>query len=252
MPARERLDRRAGWATAPRSGPWPAPGPGPLVRYRLSGSPPAGRFWPAASLAPGGWPRHRSRPAAAPPPRGASSDGGSRAAARSRKPASRLTGPGGLATQTEHLISGRSSRKEASPQEQKRRTPPGTAGPFPRQAEEPYAKKTNPDSQKRRALPPPAGEHHVPPSRGELYPAEWRRAKPGRRQTPYPRMRGGPDLRQAGKEHTPARKVASRPQWAGDHLRLPRSGLRRWPVQPTPLAGIKESGRAGSPPSCRP
>ena len=138
------------------------------------------------------------------------------------------------------------------PQEQKRRTPPSRAGPFPRQAEELYAEETNPDSQKRRALPPPAGEHHVPPSRGELYPAEWRRAKPGRRQTPYPRMRGGPDLRQAGKEHTPARKVASRPQWAGDHLRLPRSGLRRWPVQPTPLAGIKESGRAGSPPSCRP
>jgi hypothetical protein len=124
--------------------------------------------------------------------------------------------------------------------------------PFPVKQRSHTPKKTNPDSQKRRALPPPAGEDHVPPSRGELYPAEWRRAKPGRRQAPYPCMRGGPDLRQPGKDHTPPRKVASRPQWVGGHLRLPRSGLRRWPVQPTPLAGIKESGRAGSPPSCRP
>jgi len=84
------------------------------VRYRLSRSPPAGPFLPAASLAPGGWPRHRSRPTAAPPPRGASSDRASRAAARSRKPASRLTEPGGPAKQTEHLISGRSQREEGS------------------------------------------------------------------------------------------------------------------------------------------
>jgi hypothetical protein len=39
MPARERLDPRAGRATAPHTGPWPASGPGTLVRYRLSRSP---------------------------------------------------------------------------------------------------------------------------------------------------------------------------------------------------------------------
>ena len=160
MPARERLDLRAGRATASRPGAWAAPGPEPVVRYRLWRSPPPGQFLPAASRARGRWLRHRPRPAAARPAHGTSGDGASRAAVRCRTPASRLTCSGGAAQQTEHL------------------TYP--AGP-----------------NERRVIPP-------------------------------------------------KKKVASRAQWAGGHLRLPRS------VRPAQQAGLKESGRTASPPSCRP
>ena len=229
MPARERLDRRAGRPTAPRSGPWPTPGPGPRVRHRLSRSPPAGRFLPAASLAPGRWPRHRSRSAVASPPRSASSDRASRAAARSRKPASRLIEPGGPAKQTEQLISGRSQREEGSirknksalpPIAEKDLSPPNRGGPS---AEEDTVRPAEEEGAAQ-----PADEDHVPPGKGGVIPRQQRRAIQGRRQAPYP-AQGEGLTRQAGEDH-PRQKVASRPLWAGGHLRLPRSGLRRWPV----------------------
>ena len=135
MPARERLHLHTGRATAPRTGPWAAPGPGPLVRSWLATSPPPGQFLPAAGLARHRWPRHRSRLAAARPSHGAGGDGLSQAAL-SGKPALRLSEYGG-----------------AGPQ----RAP-----------------------------------HFSPATR-----------------------RGGP--------YPPQEKVASRPLWAGGHLRLPRS-----------------------------
>ena len=113
MPARERLDLRAGRATASRPGAWAAPGPEPVVRYRLWRSPPPGQFLPAASRARGRWLRHLPRSAVARPARGTSSDGASRAAVRCRTPASRLTCSGGAAQQTEHLTypAGRNERR---------------------------------------------------------------------------------------------------------------------------------------------
>jgi len=101
-----REESGAGQATAPRTGPRAAPGPGPPVR---TGSPDLLRR--GGSCRPGAWPRTGGRGVdrvpRRHPRRGAGSDGASRAAARSRKPASRPTEPGGLAKQTERLISGR-------------------------------------------------------------------------------------------------------------------------------------------------